>query len=287
VLPKGQLLTYQRLQRGHTGEVLFAHQFKREFHNPCISLYSLNLKIGNSECQIDHLLILQHEIIPIEIKYFPGDYYFEDNRFFIAATDREINNPILQMNRTRSLFHDFLKIHRTHLTVTPYVIFVHPEFHLYHAPQHEALIFPGQVSRFIRNLHSVPHRLNAHHANIAEIFKQAHLPQSSHEIIPTYEYQYVKKGIVCSLCDGFMEISHTGKSLICIECKSVNKMEDATIRSIKEFHCLFPDRKIMIGSIFDWCDGLVSKGNIKRILSKNFRLINKGKYSYYIVDNQV
>src|SRR5699024_4031090 len=95
-----------------------------------------------------------------------------------------------------------------------------------------------------------------------------------------YEYNQLKKGIVCENCDGFMRMAST-RSLLCSKCGTLELAESVVIRSVSEFNLLFPDDKITVGLIHEWCDGVVSKVIITRILLKQLVLVNKVTYSYY------
>ncbi|MDQ0255396.1 replicative DNA helicase [Evansella vedderi] len=67
----------------------------------------------------------------------------------------------------------------------------------------------------------------------------------------------------------------------CSKCGFVEKRDDAVMRTIEEYILLFPDREINTQNINQWCK-IVSKRTISRVLNKNFKRINHGKYSTYI-----
>jgi hypothetical protein len=56
---------------------------------------------------------------------------------------------------------------------------------------------------------------------------------------------------------------------------------------VEEFTLLFPNKKITVDSIHDWCGGLKSKKAVRRVLSKYFGLVGKARASHYVCRNPV
>lgn len=68
-----------------------------------------------------------------EVKNFEGDYCIErDNWYCLSKT--EINNPLLQLQRSQTSFRRLLKQIGYDSTIEAYVIFINSEFHLFNPP---------------------------------------------------------------------------------------------------------------------------------------------------------
>jgi hypothetical protein len=53
------------------------------------------------------------------------------------------------------------------------------------------------------------------------------------------------------------------------------------LRNVEELLLLFPDRKITVATVENWCQ-IISRKTIRRILSKNFKEMGNGPATYYI-----
>mgnify|MGYP006926219153 CR=1 FL=1 len=84
-----------------------------------------------------------------------------------------------------------------------YLVFVNPEFTLYQAPFDQSLIFPTQLKRYIQKLNMMPSKFTIRHTKLAQELISRHLPESSWERLPEYHYNQLRKGIICSSCQGF------------------------------------------------------------------------------------
>lgn len=283
-LSNEQQKMYKRLYRGYLGERKLAAFFKSELHQDRIEIYDLRLQINNNESQIDCLLILDGVFYLIEVKNFQGDYYYENQRWFIAATGKEINNPLYQLNRNELLLKEFFVQQKIPLQITPRVIFIHPEFHLYQAPRHAPIIYPNQLKRFTQKLSAFPKPIHSEHNKIANLLRAHHVTNSAYEQFPEYNYHDLKKGVFCYSCRGEMK-KYDQRNLICSKCNQKEPIDISAIKSIEAFNLLFPNETITKNTIYIWCGGTLPKRTIQRILINHFQLINNGRSSYYKIKN--
>lgn len=272
--------TYERLHQGYLGEQKFAELLQVRLRPPCIQLYDLQLKINDSECQIDSLLIFQNDIYQLEIKNYQGDFYSENNKWYLVNTKKEIRNPLHQLTRSDLLLREFLAENYSHFRLKSYIIFINPGFQLYQAPLKTPIVFRSQLERFIRSLQNMLSQLDSHHHRLVEDLTAAHLTQSTYEQTPEYNFDQLKKGITCASCNGFMHLNVL-RRLECSKCKSEESSDTAVMRSFHDFHLLFPKQKITVSSIETWCDFTFSKRTIARILKRHLTLNRNGKHSYY------
>lgn len=133
-LSKQDRLSYKNLHKGYIGEKKFYHLLAKGLSIDCLILSDLLLKNNHTEFQIDHLLICQNKIYLFEVKNFEGDFYIQNDHWYVAATGKEIRNPLLQLQRTEFLFRHLLEHLGFDLEIKSYIILINKEFMLYQAP---------------------------------------------------------------------------------------------------------------------------------------------------------
>ncbi|WP_138420224.1 nuclease-related domain-containing protein [Aquibacillus sediminis] len=276
-LPLNEQQRLTKLEKGYQGEKKFDGMIEI-LKNDAIVLNDLWFEINNTKFQIDSLVILQNMIYPFEVKNYEGDFYVEVDRWF-TMSKREISSPQQQVNRSTILLRQLLQQHGLHFQIQPYLVFVNDAFTLYQAPKDPTIIFPTQLNRFLEKLHNEPSALGARHKKLAE--KLVELRTSEQPRAYEYTYDQLEKGIVCAECGGLL-VRFNLKKLACNKCNHEVHVETAVRSNIDELQILFPDKKLTVASVYDWCGGYVSQRTINEVLRKNFRLIYKGRASYYI-----
>ncbi|MEH7276753.1 hypothetical protein [Neobacillus vireti] len=179
--------------------------------------------------------------------------------------DTEIQNPLDQIKRSDTLLRQFLQKKKYSTSIKSNVFFVNPAFTLYQAPLHKPIIYPTQLDKFFDELNGRTSILNDDHYRLAEDLVKAHKTVSPYTRLPPYDYQQLKKGTCCMLCHSF-SISYDGNILVCHSCGCVETVEEAILRAVKEFQLLFPNIKITTNLIFEWCQVIESRKQIRRIL---------------------
>src|SRR5690625_2703074 len=271
---------FHNLQKGYEGELKFSRFLEKGITGDCIQLYDLLLESNQSEFQIDNLLIYQDTIFMNEVKYHEGDFLVSGDKWYMISSEKEIRNPIFQLQRSEFLLRQLLQQIGFHFNVEAKLVFVHPEFTLYQAPYDQPIVFPTQLNRYIKQLNHTPSRLTDKHHNLAKQLIHRHITTSRHERLPDYHYDDLKKGILCNACGGFM-ITLSIFKLNCNNCGYGEYMDSGIMRTVSEFHKLFPNRKITTSAINNWCNNVCSKKSIRNVLMKNMNFVQNGKYSYY------
>jgi hypothetical protein len=270
---------YLNLEKGYEGELKF-DQMSGRLQSNGIILNDLLLKWNNQEFQIDSTIIFQHTINIFEVKNFEGDYCF-DPEIFQTIYGKEINNPLLQLNRAKSLFRQLLQGQGFNLQVEAYVIFINPEFTLFQAPTDIPFVLPSQLNRFMKRLDAKPSTLNTHHKRIAEKLLSLHQKDTTYiSKLPKYEYERLRKGITCKCCGAFL-VRVTGRKVVCDECGVVEEVSSTVMRCVGEVQLLFPEMRITTNVIYDWCRNIECKRRISRILERNLRMFGYGQWSYF------
>lgn len=269
------------LERGYEGELKFSRLLGSKDPSECLRLYDLQLEINQTEFQIDNLLIYQDTVYMNEIKNYEGDFLAKDDKWYVMPSEKEIRSPILQLQRSEFLLQQLLQQMGFHLKIVSRLVFVHSGFTLYQAPYNQPIIFPTQLARYTNHLNHTQTRLTDMHRKLAKQLVQSNISSSRHMRLPNYNYEDLKKGIVCNNCSGFM-FAKSMSILCCESCMHEERIDFAVMRTVSEFHILFPNMKINSSTIYEWCNVIDSKSKIRRILMKNMQLVKRGKYSYYI-----
>ena len=280
-----ELTIYLNLEKGYEGECYFDEHWLMDLSDDWIILNDLTFEVNNTVFQIDSTLLCNNTVYLFEIKNYDGDYYIENKKWYSKITGKEIKNPLQQIERSESLFRRALQelgYDVSKISIEYYIIFVNPEFHLYQAPINHQLIFPAQINRFMDKLYTKPlPQLSHSNFKLAEQLLSIQLKDSPYSRVPEYNYEELKKGIICRNCSSFF-IKGVKKTLVCKKCGHNEDIESAILRSIKEYKLLFPKRKVTTNDIHDWCKIVSSKKLIRRILSSNFKAQGIGRSTFYI-----
>lgn len=273
---------YHYLEKGFEGEKKFDAMIGNSSEYLLI-IPDLLFEYQNTTFQIDSLVIAKEEIYLFEIKNNERDHYFKDDNWYLIS-GKEIKNPLLQLKRSESLLRRLLQSLGYQLPIKSFLVFVNPHFFLYQAPMKAPIIFHPQLKHFIDDLKAKSLKLTDRHENIAKKLLSLHIEETSFHHIPEYAFEQLKKGITCIKCSSFMKALNL-KELACEKCGTKERSEMAILRSIDEFHLLFPDRKITTNGIYEWCEIIHSKKMIRRILSENYTLQGHGRSAHYVRKN--
>lgn len=270
---------YLNLEKGYQGEIQF-DLFTDQLQCDCLVIKGLLINIGKTYFQIDTVLIYREVIHLIDVKNFEGDYFFDENKFYLMDGD-EAQNPLLQLLRCESLFRQLLQKLRFKIQVEAHLVFINPEYTLYQVPRTcTQMIFPTQIKSFIKKLDSYSSKLTNDHLRLAEYLLSINLKEYPFVTFPPYEYGGLIKGILSASCH-HLSTSTNGNKVLCVTCGQHERIESAILRSVDEIKRLFPDRKITTNMVWDWCGGVVPKKMIRRILSENFQTKGYGRWFYY------
>ncbi|WP_404356811.1 NERD domain-containing protein [Cytobacillus firmus] len=269
---------WANLEKGYEGEVKFDLLTEKSTEERLV-IHDLLLEVNNSYFQIDTLIISERMIHLIEIKNFQGDWHLESDKLYAVNTGREYKNPVYQLKRSAALFRQLLQILKQDAPVEASVIFINPEFTLYQAPMDQPIILPTQINRFLKDLNHTPSKLNEGHRKLAQQLLSLHQTKSPYTILPYYHFDQLKKGMYCKECQSLL--NRINKDLVCGECSRHEKIDQAILRSIREFKLLFPERKLTTESIYEWCNADISKRTFSRVLKKNYTMRGSTSNTYF------
>ncbi|WP_240378003.1 nuclease-related domain-containing protein [Bacillus piscicola] len=282
-LPKENRQHFRNIEKGFEGEKMFDH-WLRALSVDCLVLNDLTFNVQQSYVQLDSLVLLRDTLFLFEVKNFEGDFYLEDDRWY-AMSGTEISHPLHQVKRAESLLSKLLRHNRSSLSIAPYLIFINPEFMLYHALPDPSIIFPNQLKQFFTKFNSRASSITQQHQQLAERLLSLHTDKSPYQKFPKYEYKQLKKGVTCDQCGSFLLL--VDERFHCRICKNTIDRKTAVLQQTAEFAALFPEKKITTAAIFEWCAGVIPMRQIRYVLKRNYTLIGRGRYAYFVENPMV
>lgn len=274
-------------QKGYEGECKFDLLTNELPEKKFLVINDLLLESNNTKFQIDSNIFAQGTFNLFEVKNFEGDYDYDakENKFYYLSFGKrkEILNPLEQTKRCETLFRQLLQSNQINFPVKSWLIFIHPEFYLHHAPENPSIIYPTQINRFMNKFSDTRAVLTEKHFEIAGKLVSLHQEESPYSRMAPYHCDELKKGPLCKDCYTFMGFDDKGhRVLVCKRCGCCEKVEIVVIRSVRELQLLFPGMKITTNVVFDWLGGVVSKRAIQRVLPSSFKMLKSGQTIYYI-----
>jgi hypothetical protein len=276
VFSESEELTYFTVTKGYEGE-LKSDAWLKGLADDWLILNDLLFEYRGSLFQIDTLIIAYEKIFLLDVKNYEGDHSIKEDKWYTPSGKPE-KNPLHQLERCETLFKQLSNELGNKIPVESYLIFINPEFHLYTSSINPAIIFPTQLNRFLKKLNTGPVKLNKSHHQLAQQLVDLNIEESPYKRIFKYTYEEQKKGILCREC----KTSYSDHTLTCKKCGYIDEVDAAILRSVGEFTLLFPERKITTNEIYEWCGGIKSKKVIRRVLSKNFKLVGHRTSAHYV-----
>ncbi|WP_233549358.1 nuclease-related domain-containing protein [Lysinibacillus yapensis] len=277
-LSKEDQLNFFNLKKGYEGEKLF-DTFLEKLECDVLVLNDLLLSSSNQTFQLDTLLVTNNLVYIFEIKNYFGDFYFKNDRLF-QKNDNEVSNPLNQLQRSELLLRQLLHKLGFSIPVQSMVIFINEAFTLYLAPLDKPFILPTQLKTFFQKINSHKSTLDMQHKKMAEKLSSLHMQQHPHQKRPSYNNDQLQTGMSCGACQS-LTITIQNKKSICTTCKNEESIDSALIRNANEYSLLFPNEKITLPKIMDWCRIITSKKQLRRVLDNNYQKVSKRRWTYY------
>jgi hypothetical protein len=269
-------LQFSNIEKGFEGEVKFDTLIE---HLDTLVINDLLLEAGDTLFQIDTLIIFYGKIYLIDVKNYEGEYCYESD-MFKTISGSEKKDPMLQLNRCHSALRQLLQKHGYTLPIDSFLVFINPEFTLFQPSQNPQIVLPTQVNSYIKKLNKMTSKLSDKHLKIADLLVSLHKTENPYARIPKYEYDTLRKGLICRSCHSF-KISVSRTRVICNACGCEERVESAVLRNVEELRILFPEIRLTTNLVYDWCKVIPSNKTIRRILKHNFKAVGNTKESYY------
>lgn len=270
-------LYYLNLQKGFEGECLF-DELTEPLSANCLILNDLLLEHRHSSFQIDTLLVCADKLILFEVKNYEGVHNWGAEKFS-KSTGTVMENPYLQLQKTKVKLEILLQSMSCQMRVEPYVVYVNPEFTLLEAQSNENCILPSQMNTYFRTM-QMKVRPNADQQRLANALTKMHNPDYPINKMPEYRFEQLRKGLSCPNCSSLIE-SFIGHYMRCQTCGERINVKKAIKNNIDDFRILFPNQKVTTNRMSDWC-GSGDKDRIYRVLVENYLPKGKNHGRYYV-----
>jgi hypothetical protein len=279
VLNAKEMFQLSNLEKGYAGEVQFDRMTESLTEDRYI-IDDLWLQVNNSYFQLDKVIISKGFIHLLDVKNYEGDYYLESDKLYSVANGREHKNPVMQLQRSETLFRQLLQNLKLNYLVQATIIFINPEFTLYKVPMGQPMVLPSQINRFLIEIENTSSKMDENHRILAQKLLSLHQDKNPFSILPEYDYEKLEKGMHCRNCGSFhtsIKIQH----LVCGRCGNSERVDRSIVHQIEEYKLLFPERKISTQSIYEWCNVDINKKRITRVLKKFYSAKGTTSNTYY------
>jgi len=264
VLSLKDQITYRNLASGYEGEKIFSSYIFNKLHANYVVLYDVLFDDNGSITQVDCFIFLPSKIVIVEVKNFQGEFTLENEQFTSLYTNKVYQNPLHQLKRTEINFQHLLHKEKVESPVETYVVFVNKNFTLF-MEKNKHVILPTQINSFFTYLNREKSTLSTTQLKLVQLVKLHHSPQNPMERLPIYNQDTIQNGITCHRCGNWM--TRFRHHFYCHDCKLKESLNSTVLRSIIEFHLLFPNDKITSQVIWDWTARIISRKTITRILN--------------------
>ncbi|WP_066047782.1 DUF123 domain-containing protein [Robertmurraya korlensis] len=279
VFSEKERMYHLNLEKGYEGELKFDELTKNVGDN-CLIVNDITLEVTNNLFQIDSLLICKDMICMFEVKNFEDNFFIQSHKWYLLSSRKEVNNPILQLDRSETLLRKYLHTHRFSVPIESKVVFVHPTFTLYQAPIDLPAIFPTQLQQLQSTIESKRGVLTTQHTKLAKQLCDDHVTSTPFLRVPSYSYESLRKGIKCRGCGEFFV--EWGESILhCQYCGNSEFIVNAFVRTVEAYRLLFPTKKITTKEIYIWCEIIPSLKVTRSLLNNYFQSVGNGRSKYY------
>jgi hypothetical protein len=131
---------YSYLEKGFEGEKKFDRMLEQHLSDDWLAVNDLLLQYNNKRFQIDSLLKNKGTFHLYDVKYFDGDYFIKNGKWY-SATGNEIDDPLEQLRRCESRLRRLFLSLGTNSPIESNLVFINPQFYLYQAPLGLPIIF--------------------------------------------------------------------------------------------------------------------------------------------------
>ncbi|WP_225743098.1 nuclease-related domain-containing protein [Marinilactibacillus sp. Marseille-P9653] len=268
------------LSKGYEGETIFDQKITQYINKEVIVLNDLLLHNRGNSFQIDAMAITREMIYVYEIKNYQGDYINQPDGF-TTINGIELSDPKVQVNKMKNSLSALFQKWKVEKAIEAKVVFIHPEFTLYHAEVNNPYILPTQVKKNLKKMNNQSEFLLQEDHRLAKRLVEAHQEAVPYQKqLPEYEWKQLEKGVRCETC-GASNLKISQRTSYCKNCHEKKTITQLILCSIEEYRFLFPKNKLTTKIIYEWCGREVKRERIRNILKTHFTAGRKTNGQYY------
>lgn len=175
----------------------------------------LKVANGNSEVQIDNLLVAGDQIFTFEVKNFKFDLVYGRKMWYFSS-GQEYKDLSVQVNRQRTALNHMLKSNGYDYTITSHLVFVNPRQTIYDMPNLENLIVPSNAHRRLTN---VCRSNKYNHYALLDMLENRRLEKSMYDLPVNISFEELSGGVFCDACDSREELERVNaRKYMCLNC---------------------------------------------------------------------
>ena len=269
---------HEALEKGYIGEQQF-DALVESLTCDHIYLKDLRLKYYRKTFQIDSLLLVGNKAYIYEVKNYEGEYEIKGDRLLLSSTKVEVPDPMVQLQRSMSLFRQLLHHFQLPIDVEGYVIFINEKMALHNMPKSQYLLKSMTVKQ-LEAINKTTEKVSQKNKRLAKHLLASLQEEKPYDDLPDYSFETMKKGMLCKHCFGQLERLSMRRSF-CQRCRQTEDLSESIYRSIVEFRDLFPEKKLTTKIIHEWCGSIPSTYMVTQVLKKHYNRHKRHRWTYF------
>lgn len=270
------------LLKGYEGECLYDKIFDEISHDNIYIMRDIYLNAGGTVAQYDSIIITENRIVMNEIKNTPGDYRFEDNKWF--KNSRELtNNVYAQLSRAKGKLMKLRDDYHLNFEIEGDLVFVNDDFRLSTENVYiwEVTVLRNQLRNYFRQFRNEKLGNNAN--NIVKAIKNQIVDDPYFN--ESADIFKIRRGLYCGQCNSF-NLNKGRFQLTCSHCGTIESNETHLFRAMNDYQILFQNEPMTRYSLLYFVDNQIGKTSAYEIMKKHCDIIKKGNNSEYELKNK-
>ncbi|UUX35103.1 nuclease-related domain-containing protein [Fundicoccus culcitae] len=279
----------QKLQTGYEGEAKFA-TLVVEFglsHLMWVEDYWFKIEDGPKR-QPDFLLVLPYEWIAFDVKNYKTSFEYREGKCYANGWSKPMDNIVSAAENRNENLQQLAREVTGNISVRSALVFINENCHVTYdrMPNDVELVPRTLLRRFLEQYRHTPPLKDWLVQKVSVVLDTYRTEYGMpFEALKVEDFASLRKGIVCGGC-GFCGTERDKSQIICHQCG--NKQ---TISEIVRYHTiqqrlLFYDNPEMVTTrhLYELMGKQITIRSIRRYMGNHFKVVNKGKSSYYQVD---
>lgn len=275
--------SFRRVKKGVEGEEVLLEYLRKYGGNDWVVVRNVWLNaFGNFEC--DLILLMRTGCYVFEVKNYDGVFSYEAG--ICRLNGREIgNNCVAQIRRARLNLEQLFKEQNIACQPRGVLAMVGQDnpVKIFDEVEDVEIFMLNELRYYIQDLFRKDQQ-GGSRINVKRIIECLELYEVENPFLPKpvtdEELSGLRKGICCRECGSFD--LRVGRFYVTCECGFQERRERAIVRTIGEYGTLCYDRDLRVSVLYDFFGGQISRSSLQRTLERNFEIVYKSRYSYYL-----
>ncbi|GBD60519.1 nuclease-related domain-containing protein [Tetragenococcus halophilus] len=266
-LNEEQRWALQRSQKGFLGERQMDKLVETFLPEITAIINDITLKYQSTVVQIDKILLVGTIVYIIDMKFYQGNYTFQNNSW--QRNGKKLPTNILeQLRRAVRVIENIFKENQIDLKVKGVLAFLNPESNIYvEDTVPEKVLAFNELPLWLLELKK--YSSDEHYLHWQSVLFQYQINgYRTKRQLTLEEEKHLQKGICCPHCHQFN--TWQNKHTVHCECGYIETKEVAYVRTICEFGVIFHNRNLRLGKLKEFFGEQVEPEYLRYILKKHF-----------------